>query len=132
LNYKRFGLSLTVIALAICGVYLFLLWPKPDLKPFGQPTYFKNFHTALEPTFFDYHQALKVAKANNRLLLVSFTGHSCLSDRSLLAWPTQYPLSRNFIQNKMVYCELYVDDKSVILDSTEWYTDSSSGKLITT
>lgn len=131
-NYKRFGISLLVIALITCGVYAFLLWPKPNLKPFGQPKYFNHFYTSLEPTFFDYHQALKVAKANDRLLLVSFTGHGCVSDRSVLAWPTQYSFSRNFIQNKMVYCELYVDDKEIVLDSAEWFTDTVSGKLITT
>lgn len=131
MNYKRFGITLFAIALIICGIYTFLLWPKPYLKPFGQPKYFDHFYTSLEPTFFDYHQALKVAKANDRLLLVSFTGHGCVSDRSLLAWPTQYIFSRNFIQNKLVYCELYVDDKEVVLDTAEWFTDSISGKLIT-
>lgn len=122
---------LFAIALIVCSIYAFLLWPKPDLKPFGQSKYFNHFYTTLEPTFFDYHQALKVAKANDRLLLVSFKGHS-MCNYYAKAWPTQYSLSRNFIQNKLVYCELYVDDKSVILDSTEWFTDSISDKLITT
>jgi hypothetical protein len=131
-NYKRFGITLFAIAFIICGIYTFLLWPKPNLKPFGQPKYFNHFYTTLEPTFFDYHQALKVAKANDRLLLVSFTGHGCVSDRNVLAWPTQYWLSRNFIQNKMVYFELYVDDKQVVLDSAEWFTDPVSGRLNTT
>jgi thiol:disulfide interchange protein DsbD len=98
------------------------------LKPFGKPLYFGKLPTRIEPTFFDYNQALKVAKENNRLLLVNFTGHGCVGDSRQLYWPTEYFSSREFIEGKMVYCLLYVDEKVIVADSSKWYR-SSSGRL---
>ena len=39
-------------------------------------------------------------------------------------WPTEFYHSRVFIEHKMVYCALYVDDKGLIADSTQWYFNS--------
>lgn len=104
------------------------MWPKADLKPFGRPKHFSKLPTTLEPTFFDYKQALKVAKANNRMLFVNFTGHGCVGDTRQLFWPSEYFIPKTFIENKLVYCALYVDDKTVLADSSDWFI-SKSGKI---
>ena len=116
--------TLVVMLVLITALITFIYWPKPNLKPFGQPKYYDKFNTQLEPTFFDYDQALKVAKDNDRLLLVNFTGHGCVSSREILYWPSFYLSSRKFIENKLVFCELYVDEKTIQLDTAEWFYTS--------
>jgi thiol:disulfide interchange protein DsbD len=118
-----------ISTLLIIGLAIFIYWPKPDLVYFELPKYSDHFHPRIEPTYFDYDQALRVAKKNNRLLLVQFTGHAVVGDRTAEFWPVMYQESRKFIENKLIFCELYVDDKAVNLDSSEWFLNSK-GKLI--
>jgi hypothetical protein len=120
-SWKQISFVSTLIIVALIS---FIYLPEPDLKPFDKPKYSDHFHTRMEPTFFDYNEALKVAKKNNRLLFVNFTGRSIGGDRSLRYWPLEYGISRNFIKNKMVYCELYVDDRTK-LDSSEMILTSN-------
>jgi len=61
-----------------------IFWPKPDLVYFEAKKYSDHFYARIEPTYFDYYQALRVALRNDRLLLVQFTGHGCVSDISAL------------------------------------------------
>lgn len=78
--------------------------------------------------YFDYEQALRVAKKLNKPIFLDFTGHGCVNCREMEAnvWAAPEVLSR--LKNDYVIVALYVDDKTK-LPEDEWITSSFDGKL---
>ncbi len=78
--------------------------------------------------YFDYEQALRVAKKLNKPLFLDFTGHGCVNCREMEAnvWAAPEVLSR--LKNDYVIVALYVDDKTK-LPEDEWITSSFDGKV---
>lgn len=81
--------------------------------------------------YFDYHQALRVAKELNKPVFIDFTGHGCTNCREMEArvWSDPEVLKR--LKENFVLAALYVDDKTIELPKEEWYTNKK-GKEITT
>jgi thiol:disulfide interchange protein len=81
--------------------------------------------------YFDYHQALRVAKELNKPVFVDFTGHGCTNCREMEArvWSDPEVLKR--LKENFVLAALFVDDKTIELPKEEWYTNKK-GKEITT
>ncbi len=81
--------------------------------------------------YFDYDQALKCAKEQNKPLFIDFTGHGCVNCREMEArvWSNTEVLKR--LKNNFIVVSLYVDDKVIDLPQSEQYTSKYSGKLIT-
>ena len=80
--------------------------------------------------YFDYHQALRVAKLQNKPLFIDFTGHGCTNCRIVenKVWNNEN-VKRQFAQNFVVVA-LYVDDKSIEL-LPEDYIEDENGNTIT-
>ena len=78
--------------------------------------------------FFDYQEALKYSKKNNKPMLLDFTGHGCVNCRDIESrvWPDDRV--RDFLNNKYVLVSLYVDDKTK-LSEKNWYVSKYDSKI---
>ncbi|TFF36386.1 protein-disulfide reductase DsbD family protein [Mucilaginibacter psychrotolerans] len=81
--------------------------------------------------FYDYDQALQVAKAEGKPVLIDFTGWNCVNCRKMesTVWTNPEVLKR--LRSKFIMAELYVDDKTE-LEKAEQFTSAYSGKTIAT
>ncbi len=77
--------------------------------------------------YFDYQQALKCAKAQNKPLFIDFTGHGCVNCREMEQTVWSDPRISNMLKNDYVVVALYVDDKKT-LPEDEWYISDYDGK----
>lgn len=93
-----------------------------------EPKYANFLHLAhgLEG-YFDYEQALRVAKAENKPLFLDFTGHGCVNCREMEQSVWSDPRVIEILTNDYIICALYVDDKTE-LPEAEQYT-GKDGKL---
>jgi thiol:disulfide interchange protein len=78
--------------------------------------------------YFDYEQALEVAKKVNKPLFIDFTGHGCVNCREMEArvWIEPEVLKR--FQEDFVMVALYIDERYE-LPEEEWYTSEYDGKV---
>lgn len=77
--------------------------------------------------YFDYEQALKCARAQNKPLFIDFTGHGCVNCREMEQTVWSDPRILNMLKNDYVVVALYVDDKKT-LPEDEWYVSDYDGK----
>lgn len=77
--------------------------------------------------YFDYEQALRVAKAEDKPLFLDFTGHGCVNCREMEQSVWSDPRVIEILTNDYIICALYVDDKTALPES-EQYT-GKDGKL---
>ena len=78
--------------------------------------------------YFDYEQALACAEAQNKPLLIDFTGHGCVNCREMEARVWSDPAVLRRLKEDYVVVALYVDEK-MTLPETEWYTSKYDGKV---
>lgn len=95
--------------------------------------HYTHFHSrstikGLDP-YYDYEEALEAARAQNKPLLVDFTGWTCVNCRKMEANVWSEPAVRDIINNEYILVELYVDEKDLKLAEDEQYI-SLSGKKI--
>ncbi|WP_460543689.1 protein-disulfide reductase DsbD family protein [Echinicola sediminis] len=78
--------------------------------------------------YFDYEQALRVAKQENKPLFIDFTGHGCVNCREMEAkvWSDPEVLKR--LKNDFVLVALYVDERTE-LPEADWYTSAYDNKV---
>lgn len=78
--------------------------------------------------YFDYEQALGVAKQEGKPLLIDFTGHGCANCRKMEenVWVDPQVLKR--LKEDFVMVALYIDER-LELPESEWYTSSYDGKV---
>lgn len=72
-----------------------------------------NCEHALEPLR-DYEEALKRARAENKPLLIDFTGWACVNCRRMEENVWTNPEVKALMQNKFVVVSLYVDERRVL------------------
>lgn len=97
-----------------------------------EPKYGHELHIAHDlKGYFDFRQAICCAKRQKKPLFIDFTGHGCANCRRMEenVWSDPQVLKR--LREKYVIASLYVDDRVIQLDSTEWYNRNSDGKLVT-
>jgi len=80
--------------------------------------------------WYDYDQAMSVAKAQHKPLMIDFTGWNCVNCRQMEqnVFPNPEVLKR--LQNDFVIVQLVIDDKTELPAAEQ--TTSSSGKKLTT
>ncbi|MEN8119553.1 MAG: thioredoxin family protein [Bacteroidota bacterium] len=78
--------------------------------------------------YFDYEQAIRVAKKENKPVFVDFTGHGCVNCREMEANVWSDPRVLEMLKNDFVVVALYVDDKTK-LPEEEWVTSTFDGKV---
>lgn len=81
--------------------------------------------------FYDFDQALEVAKTENKPVLIDFTGWNCVNCRKMEANVWTDPKVKSLLNNEFIMAELFVDDKTD-LPEEEQYTSTYSGKKIKT
>ncbi len=66
--------------------------------------------------YFDYEEALAVAKTAGKPVFIDFTGHGCVNCRKMEELVLSNEEIINILNEKYVVCALYVDDKVIKLD----------------
>lgn len=80
--------------------------------------------------YFDYDQALRVAKAQNKPVFIDFTGHGCTNCRRVESSVWIDSQVRKRFANDFIVLAMYVDDKDIKLEKEDYIVDKS-GKTIT-
>jgi thiol:disulfide interchange protein len=78
--------------------------------------------------YFDYDQALRCSKEQNKPLFIDFTGHGCVNCREMEAnvWSNPEVLKR--LRENYIVVALYVDDRMALPES-DWVTSTYDGKV---
>jgi thiol:disulfide interchange protein DsbD len=78
--------------------------------------------------YFDYKQAVRCAREQNKPVFIDFTGHGCTNCREMEAvvWSDLRVLER--LRNDYVIVALYVDDKTELPEG-DWYTSEYDQKV---
>lgn len=101
---------------------------------FPPPKFYSLLKTesAIEPIKNDYEGALAKAKAENKPLMIDFTGWACVNCRKMEenVWPDVEVLRR--LSEKYVIVSLYVDDKKELPESEKHISEIFQGKKIKT
>jgi len=78
--------------------------------------------------YFDYQQALEVARKVNKPLFIDFTGHGCVNCREMEARVWIEPEVLNRFKEDFIMVALYIDERYE-LPEQEWYTSEYDGKV---
>lgn len=81
--------------------------------------------------YFDYEQALRVAKKLNKPIFIDFTGHGCVNCRNVenAVWIDKRV--RNLLADNFVVLALYVDDKTIRLSPEDRIIDQDGDTIYT-
>jgi thiol:disulfide interchange protein len=78
--------------------------------------------------YFDYEQALRCAREQNKPIFIDFTGHGCTNCREMEAVVWSDPAVLKKLKEDFIIVALYVDDKTE-LPEAEWITSKHDGKV---
>jgi thiol:disulfide interchange protein len=81
--------------------------------------------------WYDYDQAIEVAKQLHRPVLIDFTGWNCVNCRKMEQEVFPNPAILKTLQNNFVMLQMVIDDKTD-LPAAEQYTSAATGKKINT
>jgi thiol:disulfide interchange protein DsbD len=81
--------------------------------------------------YFDYDQALAVAKKLNKPVFIDFTGHGCVNCRKVESAVWVDNRVRQLFAEKLVVAALYVDDKTVQLEPEDRLLDKDGDTIFT-
>lgn len=81
--------------------------------------------------YFDYDQALRVAKQENKPVFLDFTGHGCTNCRNVEAAVWVDKEVRRIFAEEVIVATLYCDDKVIQLPENEQF-NNAEGDLVTT
>ncbi|MEO9022877.1 MAG: cytochrome c biogenesis protein CcdA [Ginsengibacter sp.] len=83
-------------------------------------------------TYFDYDEALAVAKKLHKPLMLDFTGINCVNCRKMEGQVWSDPEVMGRLKNNFIIVSLYVDVQNVDLQPADQYYSKTLGKQITT
>ena len=78
--------------------------------------------------YFDYDQAVKCSKEQNKPIFIDFTGHGCVNCREMEANVWSDPAVLKRLRDDFIVLAMYVDDKTK-LPENEWITSSYDNKV---
>ncbi|WP_339716937.1 protein-disulfide reductase DsbD family protein [Cyclobacterium amurskyense] len=78
--------------------------------------------------YFDYDQALRAAKRQNKPLFIDFTGHGCVNCREMEARVWSDPRVLKRLKENFVMVALYIDERFT-LPEDQWYTSTYDNKV---
>lgn len=81
--------------------------------------------------YFDYDQALRVAKEQNKPVFIDFTGHGCVNCRNVENAVWIDPQVRKLFADEFVVVALYVDDKNIKLTEDQQILDQDGDPITT-
>jgi len=83
-------------------------------------------------TYFDYEEALQVARQTGKPLMIDFTGINCVNCRKMEAEVWSDPAVMKRLKEDFVIVSLYVDVQDIELPEREHYYSEALGKQVTT
>lgn len=81
--------------------------------------------------WYDYDQAVAVAKEQHKPILIDFTGWNCVNCRKMEADVLPSPEVLKRLKNDFVVVQLVIDDKT-LLEPSEQFKSAIDGKMVTT
>lgn len=78
--------------------------------------------------YFDFDQAMRCAKEQNKPLFIDFTGHGCVNCREMEANVWGDPRVLEILRNHYIIAALYIDDKTQMPES-DWVTSTFDHKV---
>lgn len=108
---------LGILSLAFAIYMVPGLWGAPTkaVSAFAPPMNTQDFnldHVKVEPKFTDYEAGMAFARANNKPVLIDFTGFGCVNCRKMEMSVWHDAKVRDLINKDYVLISLYVDDKA--------------------
>ncbi|MGL6021683.1 MAG: thioredoxin family protein, partial [Chitinophagaceae bacterium] len=82
-------------------------------------------------TYFDYQEALLVAKQENRPVMIDFTGVNCVNCRAMEAKVWSNPEVMELLKDSFIIASLFVDIHNIDIPIIEQYTNKNGKKIIT-
>jgi thiol:disulfide interchange protein DsbD len=83
-------------------------------------------------TYFDYAEALAIAREQKKPLMIDFTGINCVNCRKMEAEVWSDPEVMRRLKEQFVIVSLYVDVQDIDLPENEQYESAALGKKVTT
>jgi thiol:disulfide interchange protein DsbD len=83
-------------------------------------------------TYFDYNEALAIAREQKKPLMLDFTGINCVNCRKMEGQVWSDPEAMKRLQEDFVIVSLYVDVQNIDLQEHEQYHSDALGKNIST
>lgn len=77
----------------------------------------------------DFFKAMKVAKKENKPLLIDFTGYGCENCRKMEEFVWSEPDILPILQNDVILASLYVDDKEELPENEQTRIDMGNGQM---
>jgi thiol:disulfide interchange protein DsbD len=130
---------LGVVAILFAAYLMYGIAPKNAgalklLSGFPPPTHYSLFtanqaHHGLQADVVnDYEKALAMAKAQNKPILIDFTGWACVNCRKMEENVWSDPAVANYIQSHFILLSLYVDDRALLPTEKRFTYTSKSGQ----
>lgn len=127
-NFKLSNLSSGTATTDANGVL-----PEPvkyaDVMKKNEPDVVVNNHMV---TYFDYNEALEIARRLKKPLMLDFTGINCINCRKMEGQVWSDPKVMKTLKEDFVIVSLYVDVNDVALPEAEHYFSKDLGKQVTT
>lgn len=126
------GLIFAVIIFTFAGYMVPGLWGAPlkSISAFLPPLSTQKFNLYkqhVQPKFLDYDEGMAYARANNKPVMLDFTGYGCVNCRKMEAAVLSDPRVKEIIDNDFVLISLHVDDKTALPQIIEV---EENGKII--
>jgi thiol:disulfide interchange protein DsbD len=105
------------------------------LSGFPPPTHYSLFaagdtpHGLQADVTNDYSKALALAKAQNKPILIDFTGWACVNCRKMEENVWSDPAVATYIKDNFILLSLYVDDRALLPAEKRFTYTSKSGQL---
>ena len=127
------------IAIVFAAYLLFGIFPKNQgalklLSGFPPPTHYslfsaKDTHHGLQANVTnDYVKALEMSKAQNKPILIDFTGWACVNCRKMEENVWSDPAVSSYIQSNFILLSLYVDDRALLPADKRFTYTAKSGQ----
>lgn len=119
---KKLSLSRIISGVLVCSIVVYLisgLQKNAQLKllsGFPPPSFYSIYEQESEcplglDCFKDFDEGLAFAKANDKLILLDFTGWACVNCRKMEENVWSDPKVFNILKNEFVLISLYIDDR---------------------
>ena len=115
-NIPQFFLALVSLAFAIYMIPGLWGAPLKAISAFAPPMYTQDFNlqksSVVEAQYHDYEEGMAAAVAQQKPVIIDFTGFGCVNCRKMEAAVWTAPEVADLLTNQYVLISLYVDDKT--------------------
>lgn len=118
-NFKPFPIIIGLLLTLFSGYLLYGLITTNNLKllsGFPPPDFYSILRSNESPqglsVFHDFEEAVIAGKAQNKPILLDFTGWACVNCRKMEETVWSHPQIHNILNNELLIASLYVDDRA--------------------